>query len=162
MELLKTSTASGVTPSSLKGFTLLEILVVVGLFSVLGSLALFVDFNGYRGDAFRAEKAKLVVSLQRARAEALNNVNKVPHGVALFPADHPESFVIFDGASYASSTSRSVIDLSYRVSLASTSPREVVFAQLSADTNASELVLIDPSRLVQTSISINHEGAISY
>ena len=37
------------------GFTLVEVLIVIGILSVLTGAYLFIDLNSYRGDAFRAE-----------------------------------------------------------------------------------------------------------
>jgi len=128
-------------------------------------MALFTDFTSYRGDAFRSEQNKLVVALQSARADAFNNVDQERHGVAIFPSDHPASFVIFEGDSYASSTSRSVIDTSYPIAIGSSSPGEIIFKQLSADSiyaGEVSVTLIDSARNFSSVITINHEGAINY
>ena len=50
------------------GFTLVEVLVVVGLVTLLLGATLFFDVQGYRSDAFRAERTKLVTALQTAEA----------------------------------------------------------------------------------------------
>ena len=48
----------------------MEILVVIGLVAIIGTLALFMDFNNYRSDAFRSEINTLGTALQTARALA--------------------------------------------------------------------------------------------
>jgi prepilin-type N-terminal cleavage/methylation domain-containing protein len=146
------------------GFTLIEVLLVLALVSMIVGLTLFFDVNSYRGDAFHAERNILVVALQSARADALNNINQSRHGVAINP-DGYSGYVIFEGNEYASSDSaqRKEIPASYPITLDSTSPNEVVFKQLSGDTTFSgELILLDSLRNTSTTISINNEGKIGY
>jgi prepilin-type N-terminal cleavage/methylation domain-containing protein len=146
------------------GFTLLEVLVVMGLVTLILGATLFFDVNSYRGDAFRAERTNLVTALQTARANALDNINQAKHGVAINPNGY-NGYVIFEGDNYTVSnpTTRVAIPASYPVTLASTSPQEVVFAQLSGDTGFSgQLMLIDNERYATSTININYEGKIGW
>lgn len=154
----KISTAKG-------GFTLMEMLIVMGIILVVASTPLFIDLTSYRSDAFRAEQSTIVTLLQKARADALNNIDQEPHGVALFPADHPHSYVVFEGASYAASNpaTREVMDENYPVTFGTSSPSEIVFNQLDASTNVNGgIVLLDTQRAASLDITINTEGAISW
>ena len=147
-----------------EGFTLIEVLLVLAVISMIVGATLFFDVNGYRGDSFRAERNNLVVALQSARADALNNVNQHKHGVAINPAGY-KGYVIFEGDTYASSdvTSRKDIPASYPVTLDVSSPSEVVFSQLSGNANMSgELILLDTLRNASTTIVINYEGKIGF
>jgi Tfp pilus assembly protein FimT len=150
---------------SLRGFTLVEMLVVIGLLILVASLSLFIDHNNYRTDAFRAEKSMLVTLLQKARADALNNIDRIPHGVAFFPPDNPDAYVVFEGVSYAASApaTREAFAASYGITFAPASPREIVFAQLSAATAYDgDIVISDPQRGLSAAISINREGMIGW
>src|SRR3989344_6733140 len=153
------------------GFTLIELLIVVGIIAVLLSIFFFTDFNSYRGDAFRAEVSALGGALQRARADAFNNITQARHGVAIHP-DGYDGYVIFECGSgcenYATiDPARDIrINASYGVTIA---PTEVIFNQLSGDAVTStrsqydgDVTLTDPSRNVTAKISINHEGKISW
>ena len=147
------------------GFTLIEMLIVMGLVLVVASAPLFIDLTSYRADAFRAERATIVTLLQKARANALNNIDQEPHGVAFFPADHPRSYVVFEGANYAASdpAGREVLDENYPMAFGPASPSEVVFAQLDASTAFNgDIVLVDTERPATTTITINGEGGISW
>jgi prepilin-type N-terminal cleavage/methylation domain-containing protein len=146
------------------GFTLIEVLVVLGIVSVLLSSTLFFNFDTYRGDAFRAEGKILQSLLQTARADAMNNIGQQPHGVALHP-DGYNGYVIFEGEDYAHADIHTLVQIpeSYHISLSLDSPHEIVFSQLSGDADfQGEIILIDAERQASTSIYINYEGNISY
>ncbi len=146
------------------GFTLLEMLIVIGILTMLGGALSFVDMNNYRSDAFRAERNLLIMSLQTARADALNNVNQSPHGVAIHP-DGYDGYVIFEGANYASGTARNPIAANYPAGIALGSPAEIIFEQLSGNSNYgnAKITLSDTEREgVTANIFINHEGAITW
>ncbi|MDO8548204.1 MAG: prepilin-type N-terminal cleavage/methylation domain-containing protein [bacterium] len=160
----KISTHNGGLPAQ-AGFTLMEMLIVMGIILVIASAPLFIDLTSYRADAFRAERSAVVTLLQKARADALNNINQQAHGVAFFPPDHQKSYVVFEGDSYAASdpATREVSDGNYLVTFGAGSPSEVAFTQLDGSANFSgDIVLVDTQRAATTTITINHEGAISY
>lgn len=92
-----------------RGFTLLEIIVVIALTAFIAGFALIVSLDDYRGFGFRNERDVVVAVLQKARSQAVNNMcfergsisctDGKPHG-AYFGNDG--EYVIFQGASYAS------------------------------------------------------------
>ena len=143
----------------------MEMLIVMGIILVIASAPLFIDLTSYRADAFRAERSTIVTLLQKARADALNNIDQEPHGVALYPADHPKSYVVFEGASYAASNpaTREATNDSYPIVFGTTSPSEVVFNQLDASANINgDITLIDVQRGASAAITITNEGGISW
>lgn len=147
-----------------KGFTLIEVIVVIAILTTLIASTLFFNINSFRGDALRAEAKQLQIILQTARADAMNNINQKPHGVAIHP-DGYDGYVLFTGNSYAHrEASTSVfIPETYHVTFDISSPQEIVFSQLSGDANyQGNIVLTDTERHALTSITINHEGALSY
>jgi prepilin-type N-terminal cleavage/methylation domain-containing protein len=146
------------------GFTLMEIMIVIGLIAVVMSMSLFMDINGYRGDAFRSEEDTLGTALQTARSDALNNIDEKRHGVAIHPGGY-DGYVIFEGDNYASRdvSKDESTKSSYNVSFTPTTPSEVVFDQLTGDANYDgDITLMDPQRNMTANISINHEGKISW
>ena len=162
------------------GYTLVEVLIVIGLILMLMGLSMFIDLHNYFGGAFRSEQNTLITLLQTARADALNNVDELPHGVAAHPADHPQSYVVFEGASYGASDeeSRRVFEAAYPVLFDAASPSEIVFCQLSGDATSGvsagtdcedpvnafdgNIVMTDTVRQLTLSIFVNHEGSISW
>ena len=147
-----------------KGFTLIEILVVICIVGVVAAMSLFIDINSYRGDAFRSEINNLGIALQTARADALNNINQKKHGVAIFPADYSEGYVVFEGDNYANRDNSldNKIKASYKTTLDASSPVEIVFDQLSGNALDGNVILLDPERNLTATISLNHEGEISW
>lgn len=144
------------------GFTLIEVLVVLGIITMIIGATLMFDVNSFRGEAFRGERNTLVVALQTARADALNNINQQKHGVKINPGTF-KGYVIFEGDTYASSDAvlRDEIPSLYTIELEPGSPDEVVFSQLSGNASYDgEIVLKDPERNMTTNIVINHEGKI--
>lgn len=89
-----------------RGFTLLEILVVMGLVLVVVAFGLIVSFDDYRGFNFRNERDIVVNVIQKARSQAVNNMcfgtgctDGKDHGVYFGTTGQ---YVIFQGATYAS------------------------------------------------------------
>ena len=145
-----------------RGFTLLEVLIVLMLVSTIVSLSLFFTLGEYRRAALRAESDTVVTILQSARTAAMNNVGgSVPQGLAFFPVGYA-GYVLFRGATFTASdpATREFTPLSYPVTFEVGSPAEVVFAPLAGTTTAATIVLIDPETAGSSSIAINYEGLI--
>ena len=119
----------------------------------------FIDLNAYRGNALRAERGRLVSLLQTARANALNNVDQSPHGVAL----SSEWYTLFEGSLGANPDAEVFVPTQYAISLGAGTPAQVVFTQLSGDADYDgDITITDPVRGISFPISINHEGRISW
>ena len=147
-----------------KGFTLLEILVVMGLLVVIAATPLFVDTNNFRGRSFQAEQSQLASALQTARARSFNNISQKKHGVAINPGSF-EGYVIFEGDSYATRdiSKDEEIKASYTVTFAPLTPDEITFEQLSGNANFNgDITITDSQRGIGSSITINSEGKISW
>ena len=141
----------------------MEMLVVIGLITIIGSISMFIDINSYRGNALRAEVNSLGTTLQTARADSLNNMHERRHGVAIAPGGI-NYYVIFEGDTYATrDPSRDEnIKISYDVLFSPSSPSEIVFDQLSGDSSDWNITMTDQERNMDEVIGINHEGKISW
>src|SRR5438105_2008049 len=64
------------------GFTLIEIIIAIAILAIILTLGLFISFDFYKSYAFRSEKNIIVSVLQKARGQALNNINQARHGVS--------------------------------------------------------------------------------
>jgi prepilin-type N-terminal cleavage/methylation domain-containing protein len=150
-----------------RGFTLMEMLVVIGLVAIIAGFSVVVGLDGFRGDSYRAERDSIVILLQQARTESLNNIDEEPHGVAFFPAAHPKSYVEFEGTSYTAPThdpnKDTIVDAQYPVSFGAGAPAEITFEQLSGDANSpGTFALLDTERQFSSNLTITSEGGISW
>ncbi len=149
-----------------RGFTMIETLVVMGIFALIGGLALFVSMETYRSSSFRSDRDLLVAVLQRARAQAINNVcfgtctdnDGQPHGVRI----ESDQYIIFQGDTYSSSDPNNAAFDSNPLSNR-TGATEIVFEQLSGDTSCSPTCEISLTQGSQSSvISVTSNGRISW
>ena len=140
-----------------KGFTLFEVLIVLGLFVVLVSFGLFVSMDFYRGSSFRSERNTVVSILTKARNQSLNNVNEAPHGV-FFPAG---AYVLFQGPSYASRTTAFDETITATPTVTRSGLSEIVFSQLSGNANVSGSIFMSNGTRTST-VLINYEGRMDW
>lgn len=140
------------------GFTLIEVLVSITLLAVLAGFSLTVTLDSYRSYNFRSQQELLVSLLQRARAQAMANINQMPHGLHLDAAS--ASYTLFQGGSFAyRDPSQDLIFTGNSVqSLSGLS--DIIFTQLSGTTTAGSIILKD-SFYQQAVINLNNEGQIN-
>lgn len=176
MELPKTSIPAKITLHSFSdGFTLLEMLIAMGLLAVMLTLGLLVSVDFYKSYSLRSEHDIIVSMLQKARSQSLNNINQKRHGVRFFLDENSgtPSYTLFECDSTCTSwTGPQASDLTIpsQASVAITNPLlpfDVVFQQLSGDCASqncaeSELVIHIEGQQTSGDISINPEGAISW
>ena len=86
-----------------RGFSMLEMLVVVGMFFLLAGFGLVVNMDAYRSTDFRSERDLFVALLQRARSQSMSNMcagsvceDGLPHGVHI----EADRYVAFQGGVY--------------------------------------------------------------
>jgi prepilin-type N-terminal cleavage/methylation domain-containing protein len=145
-----------------KGFTLVEVVIVIGILGAVVLFASILDFSSFFGSSQRAEVEQVATLLHKARADSMSNIGEAPHGLAIFPSDRPDSYVLFAGADYtADPDSHEVFKASYKLEVES-APTEIVFAPLSAATNNKTITLKDPNRQVESEIHIYEEGTIDW
>jgi prepilin-type N-terminal cleavage/methylation domain-containing protein len=146
-----------------RGFSLVEVIVVLALLSIICGSTLFFTSSTYQRTAFLSERDSLLSVLQTARGRALNNSNQTNHGVALYPSSYM-GYVLFEGDTYVNSNPsfHTFVPALYPVTIDPSSPKEIVFEQLSGSASYSGYVILtDGNRMATTAISINFEGAIS-
>ena len=140
-----------------QGFTLIEVVTVMGLLALIAALTAVTNVDAYRGYIFRNERNLAISALQRARSQAISNVclgtctDGKPHGV------HFEAgkYVIFQGSSYG-------LDSAYDEVLAGSSNVSInipsfdaVFTQLSG-----EAVTNPPGAFITLYDAVGHSSAI--
>jgi prepilin-type N-terminal cleavage/methylation domain-containing protein len=145
------------------GFTMTELVIVIALLSIIGSLTLISSVDFYRRYIFHYETALLVGLLERARSQSLANINQSPHGLCR-PND---SYILFSGRDCPPSPPPDeavVVDIPGS-SAVFTIPAnwQVVFEALDARVlNPATIVVKEKDGQREAVISVNREGGIQY
>ena len=135
-----------------KGFTLVEILVVIAIFTLLIGLGLFMSMEAYRGFSFHSEQDTVVSVLQKARSRAMANIDQTAWGVCYISPN----YVIFKGSTCTVAGS-DLIPANPSVTIAGLSGG-IIFSQL-AGTSTGGVITVTQNNRVSTT-TINYEGTI--
>ena len=147
----------------LKGFSLIEVVIVIALSGLVLALGLLLSMDVYRGTVFRSTRSILVSSLTTARARALSNQYQSPHGVCYSAPD----FIVFRGSSFSTAQDKERIGGNPAVTLTSTSSfftcgtgTGILFTQLSATTTNTGAIIVTQSGHIDETVSVNALGTI--
>ena len=144
-----------------KGFTLLETLIVVGLFGVVGAAGMLMTLSTYRANTFDTQRDRLVATLLQARSLAMSGVcdgegcvGGVPHGV------HVErgSYTLFQGEEFSRDDQHNV---SVELAAAQSQEVEIQFSARWATSTPATFVLSDEQGHDST-ITVGSEGQLSW
>ncbi|MDP1689244.1 MAG: prepilin-type N-terminal cleavage/methylation domain-containing protein [bacterium] len=143
--------------STLKGFSLIEVLVVISIFTMLLGIGLFFSFDFYRGYQISTERDIAVGILEKARSRAMSNIFESSHGV------HVEQgqYVIFRGNIYVVGAGTNEVIPGNATISKNPMPYDIVFAELTGLPDiAGNLTLSDGVNI--KIITINNEGRIDW
>ena len=145
------------------GFTFIELLTVLGIVAITCGFALFVSIDTFHGTNFRSDRSVLAAILQRARAQAMNNIcvgictDGKPHGVHI----DSRHYVLFQGDTYDyNDPQNAVFEASPGTSHAGMS--DIVFSQLSATTSTVGNITLTDQEGHSSTITIGSEGQIAW
>jgi len=129
-----------------RGFTLIEILVVVGMITLLFAAGAFIDSSNFGRELLASERATLVSVLQKARSRAMNNVGAEEHNVTLDSDNY-----LLDGDE--------TIERNENIEIAGLD--DITFEQLSGETeDIGEIILSDGIR--SKTITVHGGGLIEW
>lgn len=139
------------------GFTIIEILIVIGLLTGIFAMGVVTGTDTYQRYIFRAELEKTAALLQKARSSAMANVGESSHGV--YFDNVSSNIILFRGTSYATSSPYNLkVEKSKVVSISG--PSAVIFTPLSGTSTAGIITLSDGIR--NSLITVNNEGQINW
>ena len=139
-----------------RGFSIVEIMVVLGIFAAIVSTGLALSIDQIARGTIFSERDTLVSLLNGARAASLANVNAQPHGVHI----DATQFVAFEGSAYSSSDPKNY-PIARTSSVSMSGPTDIVFAQLSGEVSSGgTLILADGGS--QAIIEVNDAGRIDW
>ena len=139
------------------GFTLIEILIVMGILVLVFGFAVASGLDFYGSQSLVAERDVVVNLLRTARGSALENINQSDQGVFI----DSTQYVLFEGSSYASRNQS--LDAIYPRSkgVTITGPGEIVFTALEGRSNVSGTISI-ASGNGNANVSVNSEGRVNW
>lgn len=146
--------------TSQKGFTLIEIIIVVAIFIVIASFGMTVDWQAFRTDTFHAEESTIIAILQKARSRAMGNFFESAHGVCYIEPN----YVIFrtkEGSCEDGETTNELFSANIEIAsnLSTTFP-VIIFDQLSGNTTGDTIHITDGVK--SADVAINNEGTINW
>lgn len=155
------------------GFTLTEVMVVIGMIAIVSSIGLFVSMETYHNSSFHNSRDVLISALQHARSQAVNNVcvgtctDGKPHGVhIIFDASgNASKFIVFQGSSYnPSDTTNTSFEVGKNVSsnFKVTGMTDVVFTELSGNPVTIGTLNLSNNIGESSVITIGAEGQIKW
>jgi len=154
-----------------KGFTLIELVVVMGILLVIGAVVV-VSLAGRRTDTdIVAVTVEIATTLRQAQADSIAVEGGQPWGVRFAnSATGTPSYALFTGASYASGTVKGYYRLPNTVAyvtstLASGATLDVIFSPVTGASSVSTSVkfyMPAESTAYSSTISISPAGVVSY
>jgi Tfp pilus assembly protein FimT len=143
-----------------KGISLIEIMVVIGLFAIIASFSAFMGIDDFRRTVSKNDIEVIMRMLSKARSQAISNVclgsscsEGQPHGFHI----EQGSYTIFQGNTYnpSDSLNETVGAEGGIVSISGIS--DVVFSQLSGDVSSSGSIILNDQNGRTYRIDINSE-----
>ncbi len=154
--------------SSERGFSLLELLIVIAIFSVM---ALFISFNLFgfsQTKNLTSDVQKIAFVLRAAHDNSVEQQNSNQWGVHFDnTTSTPGFFTLFNGASYAtgSSTLRSQLTSGNKfLSPAAGTSTDIIFSKVYGLPSSTSSIIISSTgaSAVSSTIKISAEGQIQY
>jgi prepilin-type N-terminal cleavage/methylation domain-containing protein len=139
-----------------KGFTMIELLVVISIMGLIFGMGLFASFDFYRSYLLSTERDILLGVLEKARSRAMANMFESSHGVHI----ENSTYVIFRGDSYIPGAASNE-EIPGNSIIQKSGINDVVFEELTglpSVTGSISLLEGANSKI----ISINYEGRIDW
>lgn len=140
-----------------RGFTLTEILVVIGIFALLSILLVPLGLNYYQREVLNKTDDQLVWVLKEARDNALNQNGGSSFGVYIAA----NNFTLFRGTSFNQRIIEDDINYSFPDSITFTGLQEIVFSPNTGATSQIGKISLSTGHY-QRDILINELGVIDY
>ena len=141
--------------SSKKGFTLLELLTVIGIMSALflTSWPLYHSINN--SISLKSSSQEIVNALRLAQTRAINSQGNAVHGLHF----NTDSYIVFSGP-WATPIQSREHDLRHGLAITTGDGTTITFSRLSGDASDATIV-ISQSPTNKSTIAVNKAGKIA-
>jgi len=139
----------------MRGFTLTELLLVIGAVVVIVALAIPVGISFYKLQGLDETTQDIVKTLRRAQNQAVFQRNDSDFGVRF----ESGSYILFQGSSYAGRTQSEDETFNLTTGISTSGITEVVFAKLTGLPDVTGVLTI-ASGNSSHNISINGQGRV--
>ena len=136
------------------GFTIVEVLIVIGISAIIFALVGPIAFNFYSNYQFDSEYKLLGSLLRYARNLSMTNHNEADHGLYV----DGSNFVVFQGPNYATRDISQDKRFPRNTVISVSGPTELVFTALSGRTASTTYSVSNQSR--NWDVYVNVEGLV--
>ncbi len=141
-------------PRLTRGFTLIEIIVVIALVGLIAAMGTIIGFDTLSRSSVHEERDLLVTLLTGVRAKALANVNQKAHGLQITA----DEFILFEGT--PSDPNARHVDRNANIQVDPGVLVDVVFEQLSGASDDKTITLSQDNK--SQTVEINAAGRIEW
>ncbi len=147
-----------------RGFSLIELMVVMALVAVIGAFGVVMSYSSVANASVTEERDLLVsLLLSGARARALANINNSSHGVHI----QNDKYILFEGTSFPGTNQREVTRNS-QIAVSASNGNNIIFEQRSGNiisgvdtgTGLGSITLAQGSEIVN--FELNEAGRINW
>src|SRR3989344_4572081 len=152
----------GLAPSAVEGFSMIEVIVVLGIIGIISSRGIIAEIDMYQRYNFRSDIDSITVFLEKARSQSINNIGGAAYGVKIDDAE--KKLILFKGATFDTRDTSYDFEIAMNPASVYSGASEVGFAQLSGQValcvTPCTINVTDGPRII--SVTVNHEGGINY
>ena len=139
-----------------RGFTLMEVLISMGILVILLGVSTPFVLHFYRRYILDSERGALLTLMRRARTMSMAGTGSSDHGVHIAS----DQFTLFEGSSYAMRNQSKDQTFSYNDIVVITGQSDILFKYLSGESSSTSFRLDNGNK--QSSIYVNTEGRIDW